>query len=341
MGVRTSAAVIACSTLAVAWTPLPNAQLSSFVFPGQPDAYGWRGSDAPTCENLSCDVRNLDKWTNGQEQLDAFAAKWGGRNQQAVAPDGLPMIATFGHCLVKTQRCGQCGMITFLEGQEYTLSTGPKFIARQSLNILVMCIDNAEAAATWSYETTANDYLAAIQAIGAHDLDTNAHPLVTDIAPADCLSGSTTPSTTIQVVPTTTVLTTTVVGACSGEPCDREDTCRSQWGFCGVTTDHCNDKSLWCGSSTTGCLCAGSSSTPVALTSTADAGTTTTTIASTTVGGGACMGIPCDTEMHCRSKWGWCGITTNHCNDEALWCGSEASGCKCGGSRRLRGGAGK
>lgn len=214
------AAVMACSALANAWTPLPKAQLSSFVFPGAQDAYGWRGSRAPTCENLSCDVRNTGKWTDGQKQLDDFAAKWGGSNQQATAPDGTPMIATFGHCLVKTQRCGQCGMMKFAKDQEYQLSTGRKFTSKQSLSILVMCIDNAEAAASFSYETDANDYLAAIKALGAHDLDTNAHPLVTDIAPAHCLSGaisdSATTSTTTTAgampVPVTTTTTTTLGG---------------------------------------------------------------------------------------------------------------------------------
>jgi hypothetical protein len=329
------AAILACSSSAIAWRPLPDAQLSSFVFPGQQDAYGWRGNDAPTCENLSCDVRNTGKWTDGQQQLDAFAGKWGGNNQNAVDPDGTPMIATFGHCLVKTQKCGQCGMMKFQAGQEYELSTKRKFTAKQSLNILVMCIDNAEEAATFSYETSANDYLAAIIALGAHDLDTNAHPLVTEIEPVDCLTGSISDSTTL---PSGTTFTITVIGGtCSGAPCDRQDQCRSEWGFCGVTGDHCNAKSFWCGSDTTGCQCGGSPVTAAATTT-----TTTAMIATqitTTGGAGTCPGEPCDTAMHCRSEWGFCGITTAHCNAKSQWCGSSAAGCQCGSKRRLRGGA--
>jgi len=354
MGVaKIFAAILACSSLAIAWTPLPDAQLSSFVFPGQQDAYGWRGNDAPTCENLSCDVRNTGKWTDGQQQLDAFAGKWGGNNQNAVSPDGsTPMIATFGHCLVKTQKCGQCGMMKFHEGQEYELSIGPKFTAKQSLNILVMCIDNAEEAATWSYETTANDYLAAIIALGAHDLDTNAHPLVTEIEPVDCLTGSVSDSTTLPMGTTftttgsvsdsttlltgTTFTTTVVGGTCSGEPCNQQDQCRSEWGFCGVSADHCNDRSSWCGSDTTGCQCGSSPSTAAATTTTTGMIATQTT---TTGGAGTCPGEPCDTAMHCRSEWGFCGITAAHCNAKSQWCGSSAAGCQCGSKRRLRGGA--
>merc|ERR1712070_689520 len=44
-------------------------------------------------------------------------------------------------------------------------------------------------------------------------------------------------------------------GGCSGSPCNDPTLCRSKWGFCGSSPDHCNDESTWkaggCGSGTT------------------------------------------------------------------------------------------
>jgi len=51
--------------------------------------------------------------------------------------------------------------------------------------------------------------------------------------------------------PTTTTTTTTTTAKACGEPCNVPDSngnpvkCRSQWGSCGNTAGHCNDKSLW------------------------------------------------------------------------------------------------
>lgn len=141
-------------------------------------------------------------WPNGQtpqEQLDAFAEKWGGGHQDATSPAGNPMIATFGHCLVQgplgedgmpataEQHCGQCGMIKFKKNTTYQISTGSTFVAETNLDILVMCLDTA----THSYEIDRSDFSNAITRLGAiaQTDDTDAHPLVTEIASADCLSG--------------------------------------------------------------------------------------------------------------------------------------------------------
>jgi hypothetical protein len=132
---------------------------------------------------------------------------------------------------------------------------------------------------------------------------------------------------------TTTVITTTGGHICTGKPCASQSHCRSKWGYCGVTIHHCNDESLWCGSDATGCQCGDE------LTTTARSGQETTTTTTTVTGGGACTAKPCASSLHCRSKWGFCGVTTAHCNSESLWCGSDTVGCQCVGNdgRRLRG----
>merc|ERR1712048_593442 len=35
------------------------------------------------------------------------------------------------------------------------------------------------------------------------------------------------------------------MGGCTGEPCESASHCRSEWGFCGSSSGHCNDKSTW------------------------------------------------------------------------------------------------
>jgi hypothetical protein len=39
-----------------------------------------------------------------------------------------------------------------------------------------------------------------------------------------------------------------------------------------------------------------------------------------------CSGDPCAFEGHCRSKWGYCGITNEYCNTESTWKPSCSSG---------------
>jgi len=51
------------------------------------------------------------------------------------------------------------------------------------------------------------------------------------------LSSTTTTSTTVTTQP--------VVGSCAGEPCLVPSLCRSEWGFCGSSTAHCNAESTW------------------------------------------------------------------------------------------------
>merc|ERR1712048_961758 len=44
-------------------------------------------------------------------------------------------------------------------------------------------------------------------------------------------------------------------GDCKGDPCALASQCRSQWGYCGTSLEHCNEKSTWkaggCGGSET------------------------------------------------------------------------------------------
>lgn len=47
-------------------------------------------------------------------------------------------------------------------------------------------------------------------------------------------------------------------GGCTGEPCSLTSQCRSQWGHCGSSADHCNAMSTW----SSGCAGGGSSSAP-------------------------------------------------------------------------------
>eukprot|EP00930_Biecheleria_cincta_P019059 TRINITY_DN1465_c0_g1_i4.p1 TRINITY_DN1465_c0_g1~~TRINITY_DN1465_c0_g1_i4.p1 ORF type:complete len:546 (-),score=95.76 TRINITY_DN1465_c0_g1_i4:379-2016(-) len=67
---------------------------------------------------------------------------------------------------------------------------------------------------------------------------------------------STTATTSTTMAATTTTTTTSTTSAsltttvstgshCSGEPCSDSTLCRSEWGFCGSSGDHCNDKSTW------------------------------------------------------------------------------------------------
>merc|ERR1712204_33579 len=83
----------------------------------------------------------------------------------------------------------------------------------KDFHILVMCID----VATWSYEIDQNDFLFANHKLRTMaNGDTDPHVLITDVVPADCLTGkeittttTTTVTTTATVAATTTTTTTT------------------------------------------------------------------------------------------------------------------------------------
>jgi len=236
--------------------------------------------------------------------------------------------------------------------------------------MLVDCISLAEVSQpidSWpSHTDTTTTATATSTTSHTNPTTTTTDGIITSTSTTSTMLASTTAALS------TTVVTTTGGSICAGEPCASQTHCRSKWGFCGVTVHHCNVESLWCGSDTTGCQCGdeltttavGTSTTATqsgddttttdAATTTTDAVTTTAAILSTTTvtttgafttsiltttAGDSCTGNPCASPLHCRSKWGWCGVTTNHCNSESLWCGAEAVGCQCVGNhgRRLRG----
>jgi len=262
------------------WTPIIDPKAAQLSSHGGAD-YDWQGQSPPlsppTATGTACDVTNTNRWLgwpNGQkpqEQLDAFATKWGGSHQSATSPAGNPMIATFGHCLVQgplgtdgtptmaEQHCGQCGMIKFEQGMTYQISTGSTFVAETNLDILVMCLDTA----TWSYEIDRGDFSNAIARLGAiaQTGDTDAHPIVTEIALADCLSGDvpvvTTQPTSAPTEGTTTSVPTTAPtapeatstptsaptsAAPTAAPTQASENCKS---WCGVNTRPWATKCAW------------------------------------------------------------------------------------------------
>jgi len=91
-------------------------------------------------------------------------------------------------------------------------------------------------------------------------------------------------------------------GGCSGAPCPDASMCRSEWGFCGRSTAHCNEKSTWKSAG-----CGGSSpSTPT------NSGSTTPAPAS---GGADCAAWTCSKQKaacsdHCRTRG---NLRTNQC----------------------------
>jgi hypothetical protein len=96
--------------------------------------------------------------------------------------------------------------------------------------------------------------------------------------------------TTATAVPTPAP---TSISSCSGEPCDDASYCRSEWGYCGISADHCNAQSTW---KAGGCS-------------------------------GSCSGEPCNDASYCRSEWGYCGVSADHCNAQSTW---KAGGCSGG-----------
>jgi hypothetical protein len=71
-----------------------------------------------------------------------------------------------------------------------------------------------------------------------------AAPVASTLAPIAGTPEPTIPATSLEpsLTPTTSSPTQ---GPCDGEPCNRNDYCRSQHGFCGPDEGYCNDKSIW------------------------------------------------------------------------------------------------
>merc|ERR1712106_1317382 len=136
--------------------------------------------------------------------------------------EGIDMVATFGHCLKKPEKqvCGECGLMKIRNDQPLVLTSTAQFPApEEDFHILVMCID----VATWSYEIDQNDVFFANHKLGTMaNGDTDPHVLITDVVPADCLTGkeitttgtsTTTTTNTAAATTTTTTATATTASA--------------------------------------------------------------------------------------------------------------------------------
>merc|ERR1712194_101805 len=349
---------------------------------------------APTMETLSCDLkgpnadmnkfwqeRNNSEWTEvGKGEADKFAEKWGSSRQRVESclnelktnPDdktcleGIDMVATFGHCLKKPEKqvCGECGLMKIRNDQPLVLNSTAQFPApEKDFHILVMCID----VATWSYEIDQNDFLFANHKLRTMaNGDTDPHVLITDVVPADCLTGkeitttgtSTTTTTNTAAATTTTtsavlasttalVSTTTAVGGliqCAALTAQVTDqwciaNCNHVTPFCPSQLCRCSSATTTADASTTTANDATTSivDTTAAPTTTMEFSTTIISVSSTTgqespttTAGGVAM---------CRALTSqatdeWC---TSSCNHSPPFCPSEFCWCGTGSSRRLRG----
>merc|ERR1712217_538968 len=100
---------------------------------------------------------------------------------------------------------------------------------------------------------------------------------------------------------TTAASTSTATSTCSGEPCDSESMCRSQWGHCGSSADYCNAQSLWRASGCTGAS-ASTTTTPqasAAATSSASAAASTSAATSSASVSSECIDIQGNSCSHC------------------------------------------
>merc|ERR1712232_972665 len=171
--------------------------------------------------------RHNSEWTEvGKGEVDKFADQWGSRRQQVEScfdklkanPDDktcledIDMIPTFGHCLKEPEKqvCGECGLMKITHDQPIVLTSKAVFPApEEDLHILVMCID----VATWSYEIDQRDFLFANHKLGTMaNGDTDPHVLITNIVPANCLTGeelTTTSTSTVTARATSTVTAAT------------------------------------------------------------------------------------------------------------------------------------
>merc|ERR1712217_221381 len=134
--------------------------------------------------------------------------------------------------------------------------------------------------------------------------------------PATSLPASTPTATQAATsVSTTAASTSAATSTCSGEPCDSESMCRSQWGHCGSSADYCNAQSLWRAS---GCTGASASTT---TTPQASAGATSSASVSS-----ECIDIQGNSCRHCVATNPVCyAETKSWCDEfEYTWCGSTS-----------------
>merc|ERR1739845_235539 len=113
-------------------------------------------------------------------------------------------------------------------------------------------------------------------------------------------------------------------GSCSGLPCSDVTSCRSKFGHCGSSSEHCNAESTWkaagCGpvSATTTLLSSTMPSIDTTSTTSMQSPATTTT-RKMDGPSGPCSGTPCSDVTLCRSKWGHCGSSVDYCNAQSTW----------------------
>jgi hypothetical protein len=121
---------------------------------------------------------------------------------------------------------------------------------------------------------------------------------------------------------------------CRGVPCQDAILCRSKFCFCGSSPQHCNTESTWkadgCGLARVTSTISTSSSSFLALSSTTSLHLSFPTSASTANSNdGTCSGTSCLDVTQCRSRWGFCGSTSQYCNAASSW---KASGCRPSGT---------
>uniref|UniRef100_A0A0G4GK73 Chitin-binding type-1 domain-containing protein n=1 Tax=Chromera velia CCMP2878 TaxID=1169474 RepID=A0A0G4GK73_9ALVE len=81
----------------------------------------------------------------------------------------------------------------------------------------------------------------------------------------------------------------------------------------------CSDVVITGGSSPSPTPSPSSSSTTTTTTPATTTSTSTTTSTTSSFEGGQCTGDPCANTSFCRSKWGFCGSSSDYCNAESIW----------------------
>merc|ERR1711972_680039 len=133
---------------------------------------------------------------------------------------------------------------------------------------------------------------------------------------------------------TTAASTSAATSTCSGEPCDSESMCRSQWGHCGSSADYCNAQSIWRAGGCTGASAstattpqasAGTTSSASAVESTSAAASTSAATSSASVSS-ECIDIQGNSCSHCVATNHVCyAETKSWCDEfEYTWCGSTS-----------------
>merc|ERR1712039_1033815 len=125
---------------------------------------------------------------------------------------------------------------------------------------------------------------------------------------------------------TTAASTSTATSTCSGEPCDSESMCRSQWGHCGSSADYCNAQSIWRAGGCTGAS-ASTTTTPQASAGTTSSAAASTSAATSTASVSSdCIDIQGNSCSHCIATNNVCyAETKSWCDEfEYTWCGSTS-----------------